>query len=267
MSLDYADYSALRGVRASRLKLMAESPLHYREFEDVDTASRGKLRSIHAIVLEPENAQIAVFDGRRDERTAVYRDFLANHAGCTILNPAEYESVQRVRDGIYRHPIARGLLTAPGESEVTIEWDDHATGLACKARLDRLQDGAPVIIDLKTYGTSDPRIIAQRVAKMGAHIQAAHYCDGLATVDQILPSEIRYYLICVEERAPYDVCVVELEYDQALAAGRAERDRLMARLAECTRTNVWPGRCPDIVPLDLPAWVGAEDDDIIGERE
>ena len=84
MSLDYADYSALRGVRASRLKLMAESPLHYREFEDVDTASRGKLRSIHAIVLEPENAQIAVFDGRRDERTAVYRDFLANHAGCTI---------------------------------------------------------------------------------------------------------------------------------------------------------------------------------------
>jgi hypothetical protein len=254
MRTTYAEYDALPGVRASRLKLMAASPLHYREKVDEQTTNRGMLRAIHALLLEPAlfRHEFIVYDGiRRGEK---YLSFAARHPGATILNLREIAQVQAVAQGILRHPVAGEILRMEGPTEETHTWTHEPTGLVCKARLDKRLDTPTTIVDLKTYGTSDPRIIGNRVAALGAHIQAAHYCEGLAATLGCDEREIRYLLIVAESSSPYDVAVVELDFDNALALGRTERDRLMARLAECERTNNWPGRCPEIVPLELPAW-------------
>jgi hypothetical protein len=253
--LTYDEYDRIDAVRASRLKRMAASPLHYREQVDKETKNRGMLRAVHALALQPEqfDADFAVFDGVR--RGAKYDTFAAYHHGKTILNETEITQARSVVEGLLRHPVAGELLRMPGECEKTITWTHPETGLRCKARLDKhLQTLGPTILDLKTYGTSDPRIIGHRVAQLGAHIQAAHYTEGLAIVLGVPVDAIKYLLVCAESSSPFDVAVVELASDNALALGRYERDRLMKRLAECMATNSWPGCCPEVVPLDLPAY-------------
>ena len=254
----YADYDALPGVRASRLRLMAASPLHYHEAQDRDTPALGALRAMHTLLLEPDrwDADYVVYDGVR--RGRLYDAVCETAEGRTILNPREAAQARAVADGVLRHAEARRLLTAPGTSEVTLSWTDPATGLPCKARLDRLLQSG-IVLDCKGYGTSDPRVIGRRVVTLGAHLQAAHYLDGLRIARGI---EARYLLICYETAPPYDVAVVELEPDGALALGRSERTRLMGRLAECEATGHWPGRCPELVPLELPAWTAAGDLDL-----
>jgi hypothetical protein len=258
----YEEYARMRGARASRLKLMDQSPLHYLRAYDNETAERGKLRAIHALVLEPDTftAQFAVFEGRRAGKA--YEAFKVENDGKTILNPREYAAACDVRDAIMAHPVASALISSPGPTEETVLWQ-RDDGLDCKARLDKLitgwgVDGDPEpinIVDLKTYGTTDPRQIARRVVQLGAHIQAAHYIEGVAITRQIPEESIRYLLIVAEDKAPFDVAVVELTADGALRIGREKREELLAKVLDCERSGKWPGRCPEIVPLELPVWV------------
>ncbi len=262
----YEEYARMRGVRASRLKLMDKSPLHYLREPDNETAERGKLRAIHALVLQPEvfAAEFVVYDGKRDKRTKVYQAFMEANPGKTILSQSEYAAACDVRDAIMAHPVAGALISSPGPTEETVLWQRN-DGLDCKARLDKLATGkgpwtpvhewpSPVIVDLKTYGTTDPRQIARRVVQLGAHIQAAHYIEGVAVTRQIPEESIRYLLIVAEDKAPFDVAVVELTADDALRIGREKREELLAKVLECERSGKWPGRCPEIVPLELPVW-------------
>ena len=54
--------------------------------------------------------------------------------------------------------------------------------------------------------------------------------------------------------------MVELTADDALRIGREKREELLAKVLECERSGKWPGRCPEIVPLELPLWAEQEID-------
>ena len=261
--MKYHHYVALEGVRASDLKALRKSPLHCHEREDGDSGRA--LRAMHALLLEPEvfDEDFVVFEGKA-RRGKAYEAFAAEHEGYTILNQREEEAARSVVEGVLRHPVARRLLNERGESEVTLTWTDPDTGLPCKGRLDRLAGGS-LIIDAKGYGTSDPREISRRVARLGAHVQLAHYRRGLELARGV--RDARVMIISYETRPPYDVAVVELESD-ALAIGERERAKLMAQYAECLESGKWPGRCPEVVPLILPDWLSAElGDDEDGDYE
>ena len=249
--MNYDEYAALPGIRFSRLKLIGRSPLHYRDHVDTDTTSRGMLRAIHGLALEPDtfDADFAIYTGKV-RRGKAYDEFRAAHEGRTILNQREHDQAARVAGAILGHHIA-GPLLSDGKAEHSIQWVDGPTGIECKARLDFVAPG-PMVLDLKTYGTTDPRVIARRVVQLGAHVQAAHYVDGVATIYDVPAADVRYLLICAEDKPPFDVAVVELEHDGARLAGRHTRAQWMARLVECRASDEWPGRCPEIVPLDLP---------------
>lgn len=258
--LPYADYDAIPAVRSSRLKLMAKSPKHYRYQEDVDTNNRAFLRAVHAAALELETfSQVyAQYEGGGSRRTNEYKAFCAANPGKTVLSPSEWGKIRDINASMRLHPVAGPLLFAPGRCEESLTWSHPGTGLLCKARLDkRLVPGLydeHVIVDIKTYGTSNPRIIGNRVAALGAHLQAAHYVEGVSIVHGIPRESIRYLLIVAESASPFDVAVVELAHDGGLALGVSERERLMAQIAECTASGVWPGACPELVPLVLPPW-------------
>jgi len=265
--MDYSEYEALPGIRASRLKLMEQSPLHYLHGHDgEDTASRGALRAIHAALLEPEtfDVRFPVYLGKT-RRGKEYDAFKAEHPGASaILNPREHWQAMQVRAAVLAHPVAGPLVEAKGWAEHSIQWRYCGqSGPWCKARLDKLIPPPPTgadlatIIDLKGYGTSDPRTIARRVVANGAHIQADHYLDGVAASRGWL---CRYLIISYEITAPYDVAVVELTADDALRIGREKREELLAKVVECERSGKWPGRCPEIVPLELPMWAETQID-------
>jgi hypothetical protein len=262
--MTYDEYDALPGIRSSDLKRMKDSPLHYHtQPEDDDTASRGMLRAIHCLVLEPWmfDEEFAIFYGRRAGKLWDECVLANRPKGATILSAKEHDIARAVSSAVLNHGVA-GPFFEPGPaaaSEVTITWDHPGTGLGCKARLDRValdDDCRPCILDLKSYGTTNGRAVGSRAAKLGAHVQLAHYVEGAA--EGLGIEDVRCMIVSVETKPPYDVAVFEAERDWALADGIAARRVLMDRIAECTKSGVWPGRYDTIQKLLLPAW--AEED-------
>jgi exodeoxyribonuclease VIII len=202
---------------------------------------------------------------RRGKAWEAFRDA---HAGKTILNQREWDDTFATVDGIAAHAVTRALLSRVVATETTIRWTDPATSLECKGRADAILDDGS-LVDLKGYG-SDPHLVSRLVGKHGTHVQLAHYAAGLEAQGKTPP---HVYVLSYDTKAPYDVCLAELAPD-VRAFGAAERNRLMGVLAECLRSNHWPGRCPDIVPItleDFPGYIrpelGADDETFTSDDE
>lgn len=244
-------YAAIPAVNFSRLKKLAASPKHYRANHNRDTASRVVLRAMHAAILEPEAfaRDFAVCNMRRDERTAAYRAWLDDHYMQQPLTVGEHAEVLAVRDAVLAHPEAARLL-AGCATEMTMTWDEG--DMPCKGRLDAL--GAGRIIDLKGYGTTDPREVARAIARGWHHVQAAHYVAGARAQGLAVD---RYYLITYETDPPYDVAVFDIT--SWLGIGERVRQEWLTTLRLCERTEQWPGRCPGVEVLEPPEWMAEEE--------
>jgi hypothetical protein len=264
-------YASIEAVRSGDLSRLAVSPLHYRyPAPDKDTPARVVLRAAHALLLEPDtfHAEHVVYQGAR-RAGKEWDAFATLYADKAILKADEMAKIEAIGAGIRRHGPASRLLDLPGWSELTVTWTDPATGIVCKARLDRLGfDGQTYhLIDLKTYGTSNPRKVASMIAKMGAHVQAAHYVAALLDGCGIPAEQIKSYIISAEAGQPNDCAVLELEPDGALRTGQTERRRLLGLLAECRAADSWPGCCPEIVPAVLPVWANTDTDPNEGDDD
>lgn len=188
-------------------------------------------------------------------------------SGLTILSDDEYRRIVNMVCSIEQHPIANALVRGPrGVNQLTIVWDDPATGVRCKGRIDRLTQyqGYTTHIDVKTARSADRRAFERDAAKFGYFVQAAHYLAGCEAIDLLAGREPqkRRFLFVVIEKAPellssHRVEVFEYKPD-ALAEALRVRDGLLAKWAECERTGYWPGREPRITPINLPLEYVAE---------
>lgn len=254
-SLSYADYDALPGVRSGDLRLLRKSPRHYHVQDsrpgDSDFLRLGSI--VHQLVAGENLDDIAcVFEGKT-RRGKEWEAFKAS-ATLPILTVAQAESATGCAFALDQHPVARELLRAPYRHELTLTWDDY--GVTAKARLDSLLDIGH-IVELKTDGISlTERQFSTKMAELGYHIQAAWYQRAAwKCLDLLCPVTI----VAVESRWPYDVAVYDLS-DDALQAGSEECDEALSTLAECTRTNQWPGAYPVRSTLDLPHWYYAQNE-------
>lgn len=254
--MSHADYASIPATNWSLLKELRRSPLHYRHRLTTplaDTARMAFGRAVHCAVLEPDRfpLEYIVWDGaRRGKEWAAFK-LASGHR--TILTADEYRTCLAVRDSVRSDPVAAPYLQ-DGESEVTIQWTDDATGIKCKARLDYFS--AAALVDVKTTADVTDRIFGALAARMGYHGQMAFYHDGLAANGCDVPVKI----IAVEAEPPHDVAVFDVDED-ALWAGRQLYRGLLAMLAGCLETERWPGRYQTEVPLALPAWVYPDMDD------
>jgi exodeoxyribonuclease VIII len=255
-----AQYDRIEAVNFSTLKAMALSPLHYqhaRAERPEPTWAMILGNVVHMAVLEPDRLPVdcAVFRGAR-RAGKEWDAFEAANAGRIILKEPEYEHALAIRDAVHAHPLAASLL-ARGAAEQSLTWTDEVTGLACKARLDWVGPG--VLVDLKTARTVEARQFGAMAARLLYHVQMAHYRAGLMAWGIDVPTKI----IAVENTAPYDVAVFDVD-EHALYAGEEQRRELLDRVAECTRSGLWPGRYADALPLELPSWVFPDDEDADG---
>jgi hypothetical protein len=271
--MDFDTYRKIDAWNWSLIKLLDEdrgSPLHVKHkretADDDDTASRMFLRAIHALTLEPHrfDEDFSIYDGRRDMRHKSYQDHLAKYPGTTVLTPKDRDHAQAIADAIRSHPFAGALLKA-GRAEVTVVWQDIATGLLCKARIDWLAQGN-ALIDLKGIGTAE-RQVTRLSAQHGYHGQLAHYDSGLQH-HGIEPPMVA--LITYETKPPYDVAVFEMDRgvpDGSLHVGEVMRSEFMEQLADCVRLDHWPGRHLSMKPLTLPSWALLDHSDEITFEE
>lgn len=262
------------GVASSSVikMLLNKSPAHYRAWVDghdqPDTPAMTFGRAYHCRVLEPArfaaeyasepaNAPARPTDAMRNAqkpsdsskaRVAFWDAWDAVNAGRTVLSADDYTRIEAMHAALMAHPVAAGIMR-DGQSEVTMQWTDEVTGVACKARADWWVPGR-FVMDLKTTDDASPQGFARAVAKYGYHVQHAHYCDGARACGQ----PVRHYLILAQEKEPpYAVGVYHLDAGAELR-GFELRERGLQLMRQCAETNTWPGYGTGITELSLPAY-------------
>ena len=251
--LSFEDYQALPGVNWSSLKSLAVSPKLYRYALTAPRTETDAMRfgsAVHCAVLEPDAFPIRyeLWDGG-DRRGNAWKEFAAMHEDKVILREADYSRCLAVRDAVRAYGPAAALLT--GQSEISAQWVDSATGIACKGRFDHVS--AAGLTDLKTTTSIDAHDFEMTAAKLLYWGQGAMYRRGLEACDsEAFDTPVR--IVAVESAEPFDVAVFRLS-DDALRAGDALVSDLLYRLGECTARDEWPGRFDNEQSLTLPPWL------------
>jgi exodeoxyribonuclease VIII len=264
--MNFSQYSNLEAVNWSTLKHMAKSPLHYRyamENPSEDTVGRLKGRGTHTAVLEIERFMLdyACYKGepgkkviRRGKHWDAFKEM---HDEENILKIDEYEHCIRAAKAVRAHSAAAAAL-AHSQKEVTIQWTDEETGIACKARLDILDDSG--IFDLKGIRCAELGALSQEVAKQRYHCQLAFYQEGCKR-DPNIRKTIPAHIIGVENAAPHDVVVAEIAEDDLYAGWETVRG-LLDQVAVCRKSGQWPGRYAQKQTLRLPQWIWESEEEL-----
>jgi hypothetical protein len=258
VSMNEQEYRAAPGVNWSTLKHMGRSPLHYRHAvtspSTEPTPAMILGTAVHLLTLQPERAsEIVAFEG--DKRTKEWKQFKADNAAKLILGAEDLATARAMAAAVRAHPVA-GPLLAGCQTEIPIFYVDAATGLTCKVRLDAAKPGA--VVDLKSARDVAPRAFGRQSAALDYPGQLAHYGAGWEAETGDIPS---LYIVAVENTAPYDVAVYELDH-VATHAALARRRRYLDRVAECVASGIWPGQVPELAPLDVPTYYMEDSEDV-----
>lgn len=273
LDVPMADYLRWDAVSASQLGEMMKSPAHARaHYEEPETIQpQSTVPTIvgiagHCAVLEPDTFTTRYRLGPagswslKANKDAVAQ-IRAEYPGATVLKPYQYNSVLRARDSILDHPNAGRLVRAAALVEVSIVWDDPATGVRCKARPDALLPEHQVIVDLKSAAEASRRGFARAIANFGYHRKAAFYLDGMEQAARacnpahgILGSVYtNFVFIAFEKVPPYAVAVYDLD-PETIDKGRQMCQKYLEIYADCKAANVWPAYDPDITMISAPEW-------------
>lgn len=273
--IDEPTYRALDAVNFSTLKAVAKSPLHYRHAldapdEPTDAKRLGSLA--HTAILEPErlSAEYAVWppaewptQRRQGKMWDAFVD-LAADKGLTIVRREEVELAHGMAAAVRSNHLAKRYLAA-GDAEQVLIWRDEPTGILCKGRLDWISRSVPhAMIEVKTSRDVSPFFFEKNFALRAFDVQCAFYCDGYAAITghTLYPK-----CVAVENVRPHDVIVYDLL--ETLEIGRALYREMLDRVAECRKSNKWPGQAPDAERiLRLPPWRDpSEQDDDLADLE
>lgn len=265
--MPFDEYLQIDAENFSGLKVLEESPKHYRHHKEhgrPDTVGLAKGRAVHTLVLEPErfDEDYAVFHGPA-RRGSYWEAFKSALEGRTILKIDELTQAQEMAHAVRTDPVAGKYFEGAGENEVVLIWTDPTTGIRCKARLDRISYVHNALVDLKGATNVSSRILGAIAAKSFYPQQLCWYRWGLDIVRRELglPAiEWSEKLVSVEIGDVHDVAVDHLD-ERMRFIGTEANAALLAKLEECRRTNTWPGKAPVERPLDLPAYAYFNADD------
>ena len=250
-----SDYTDIKALNWSTLKLMADSPLLYswrqscKPVEDKPAYVMG--RAVHVAILEPDRMDELYVQQPDwvDRRTKKGKEWLAEQDGREVLTPDQWATAEGCARAVAKHGDASALL-ADTQRELTVEW--KVENVECKGRVDAVKRMA--LPDLKTCRSLER--FERDAAQFLYRGQLAFYFDG-ARAAGLLDANADAYIIAVETGEPHDVAAFRLP-DWHLQQGRNLYQRLLATLLECERTNTWPGRFPGVTDLDLPRWADDE---------
>lgn len=262
--MSFDDYLKRSGISITGLKHMRRSPLHYRHAATnrSDTAPMSLGRAAHCAVLEPERfaAEYVAWDRQTSSGSSAPRNgqhwekFKADNAGKEIVTLDQMTEATGMRDAVRGCSEAMKYLSA-GDAEVSIFW--QMMGHSCRGRIDWLTeiDGEHVLVGLKSARDCRLQQFGRQAANLAYHLQWAYYFDGWKAITGKSPRVVE---IVVEAKAPHAVTVYQIP-DDVLQQGAEEYLELLEQLAECERTNRWPGPSPAEQVMVLPSWVYGEE--------
>jgi hypothetical protein len=273
--VDFDTYKSWDAVNKSSLDEMWDrSALHYKyrldnPEEETDAMVVGS--ALHTLILEPEEfdkrylvAQTCsavvkstgamctkdgqVFDGKR-WFCGIHGRGIGPLPGIKRIGQKQSEIVYAMAAGILKSDVAKAFINDEGRNELSIVWDDRATGIRCKGRIDLERIGSwGSIGDLKTTESPTPWDFSRSISDYAYDRQAAWYIDG-ATAVGIKPES--FVFICPEKKPPYDVGLFRMQSD-AIAIGREQNEWLLKRLQWCRDNNAWPPATGAFEDISVP---------------
>lgn len=255
------DYDAIPAVNQSTLKAIAKSPLHYRHRVDHEQKATPPMRLgaiAHCAVLEYDKLDVRykVYEppeGKTDRFAGKAFDAfveIEKAFGREVIKQRELDNAIEMRKAVQRNKLA-GRYLKRGIAEVVMIWNDTASGVLCKARLDWLSVSVPdVIVELKTARDVGPWAFSAAFARAGYDVQAAFYHDGYTACTGRAPGG---KCVAIENVEPHD-CVV-YDYNEVIDTGREIYRDYLDKLVACRRDGAWPGQGGDVeLTLRLPKW-------------
>lgn len=252
-----AQYHASEGISRSMLMEFKRSPYHYwykyvsglAEKEE-PTPAMNLGNAVHTLVLEPSKLEnefriIPNLDRRTKVGKELYEAFLIESSGKTILTNDQFEQALAMATSVIKNPNSANLFK-DCLVEKSIYFTHKPTGLQVKARPDAWSGS--IVMDLKTTAEASLRAFQSSSVKYGYFLQAAIVNEALASIDQFME---HFVFVPVEKSAPHCVAVYMVDGESITESVR-EFDILMAGLATCLETNVWPGY--GIKDLTMPKW-------------
>ncbi len=262
-------YHSQSGISASGLKLLKQSPAHYKEEKDnpsgqTDAMYFGEL--YHTFILENERFykdHTVIDESKRPDPQ--YKMSAKNNVAWleTFVNPVmaeTHEKLKAMRDVLFRHPYAKSLLTN-GESEVSYycELDIGAQDpLKVRFRADNVKHKKRIVVDLKTAADASQDGFKSAAAKYEYQIQAALYAD---LMELVMEEELGYefFFVVQEKVAPYAFNIFQAS-PQFRSIGKYEYEILLMLYAYCLEQDRWPGYqifCQNrygVNELNMPPW-------------
>jgi len=217
-------------------------------------------------LAKPSKAQISANE-KTTEKLRWWDAFATANEGKESVDAGDIAEAKLCQDGLNADPKCREFLALPGFSEVEIQWVDEATGLPCKAKLDRLARHA--IIDLKTAADATTEGFKKAAFRLGYHRQAAWYLGGVesalkqgtlppAVADLLQGVAPKLFVFPVVEKDDEHLAHCFPATEDFIQRGRDENALLMRELKHCMLTGNWPGLSQHesgMTPLGLPSWM------------
>lgn len=264
-NLSSADYFAYEAASNSALKLVRQSPAHYkyREPEDYDTRAKQIGTALHMALLEPElfakHYLVAQCDDRRD---AKYKGLAKDAGGDRVLTISEHRRLLSMQDSAYSLPRFKRMMNSHGRNELSVFSVDPETGVPVKCRFDRKLDGMSAF-DIKKCQDARGSEFTRAISNYGYYQQVAFYqAVWKWETGEDIPE---FPLVAIEEKAPHGVVFHDLD-EVALMLGRKHYREALETYARCLDSGIWPGYADESEVTSVTSWAANElmDDDVFG---
>jgi exodeoxyribonuclease VIII len=269
----FEEYEKINAANNSSLTKLDQSPAHmiaYRNEPTKRTEAFHEGHAIHYALLEPDEfkGRYAVGppgDRRTKDVKAEWTKLRMKYGHDFVLSPKSDTMIRGITDAVDKHSIARPLLSGRGETEVVAVWDDPASKVRCKARIDCMPDEKePVgglipsqcIVDIKSCQDASPEAFAKSVYAYNYFRQAQFYLRGCNALGH--PRQ-HFVIIAIEKDPPFGIGVYSIDAG-ALDAGEQLNDQALAQYAECTARAKFPSYPERVEYLTLPSWAWASID-------
>lgn len=265
-------YHSLPFFSNSGMKEFSRSPAHFHQWLKTERKSTPakKIGSVlHISYLEPALFYEKVFilpelapDGKRWNRRKTdhkeaWQAIEANNLDKYLITEQEHGIIKAMIYALDQNETCKKLFKE-GHPEITGLFLDPDFEFQCKIRLDFINLSS-IILDVKTTDDASEAAFQRQAIRYKYHWQAWFYLRGMTTITG-RPHK-RFINVAVEK--PQDqskksfVACYEMHPD-ILKVAEKECLPLLAKYAECSQKNQWPGYDDEIKWLAPPRWLKKE---------
>jgi hypothetical protein len=265
-------------ISKSGLDQIARSPAHYwQNYLAPDRPKRKQTPALligsvfHKLTLEPETfkqeylvepdnapnrpTELQLFAENPSAKTRQAIDFWgrleATYPEHQVISRDVFDTAQRMRDAVMKHPAARELFAIGGTAERTVLFTEPVSGAPCKCRPD-YETKEDIVLDLKSTIDASPAEFGRSAYNYRYHVQAPFYLDGINAEAGFRKVNDFVFIAC-EKEPPFGVGVYFAD-KAALELGREAYIADCETYMECLRTGQWPAYSPGILGLQIPSW-------------